>query len=157
MSYDQLVKSLQQQLEGFEPSVKEEKVGVIIDIGDGIAKVSGLSNVVSMEMVECEDQQGMKVNALALNLEEDSIGIMFLGEYGSFKQGDTVRSTGRVLEVPVGDELIGRVVNALGQAVDGKAPIKPKKYYPVEKIASGVITRLGVRQHCKPVSRRSML
>ncbi|MBI4091069.1 MAG: F0F1 ATP synthase subunit alpha [Candidatus Komeilibacteria bacterium] len=146
MSYDQLVKSLQKQLEGFEPSVKEEKVGEIIELGDGIAQVSGLSSVVSMEMVECEDSAGTRIPALALNLEESSVGIMFLGEYGTLKQGDTVRTTGRVLEVPVGEAMIGRVVNALGTPLDGKQAIKTATFFPVEKIASGVITRESVRK-----------
>ena len=145
MSYDQLIKSLQKQLEGFTPSVTEEKVGEIIEIGDGIAKVSGLSSVVSMEMVECEDRAGHTVQGLALNLEEDSVGIMFLGEYSGLAQGDKVKSTGRILQVPVGEALIGRVVDALGLPIDGKQPIQSKEFYPVEKIAPGVITRESVR------------
>ena len=145
MSYDQLIKSLQKQLEGFTPSVTEEKVGEIIEIGDGIAKVSGLSSVVSMEMVECEDRKGHTVQGLALNLEEDSVGIMFLGEYSGLAQGDKVKSTGRILQVPVGEALIGRVVDALGLPIDGKQPIQSKEFYPVEKIAPGVITRESVR------------
>ncbi len=146
MSYDQLVKSLQKQLEGFTPSTKEEKVGEIIEIGDGIARVSGLSQVVSMEMVACEASDGTSVYGLALNLEEDAVGIIFLGDFGKLAQGDLVKSTGRVLEVPVGEALIGRVVNALGMPVDGKPAPKTTAFYPVEKIAPGVIARQSVKQ-----------
>ncbi len=146
MSYDQLVKSLQKQLEGFTPSAKEEKVGEIVEIGDGIARVSGLSQVVSMEMVACEAADGSIVYGLTLNLEEDTVGIIFLGEYGMLRQGDIVKSTGRVLEVPVGEAMIGRVVNALGVAVDGKPEPKTQQFYPVEKIAPGVIARQSVKQ-----------
>ncbi|OGY91454.1 MAG: F0F1 ATP synthase subunit alpha [Candidatus Komeilibacteria bacterium RIFCSPLOWO2_01_FULL_53_11] len=146
MSYDHLVKSLQKQLEGFTPSTKEEKIGEIIEIGDGIARVSGLSSVMSMEMVECEDSTGKTTMALALNLEEESVGIMFLGDSGGLRQGDTVRTTGRVLEVPVGNAMVGRVVNALGQPIDGKQAIESSEFYPVEKIAPGVIKRQSVRE-----------
>ncbi len=145
MSYDQLISSLQKKLEGYTPKITEERVGEIIEIGDGIARVSGLSSVVSMEMVSCEGAQE-SVSALALNLEEDAIGIMFLGDYSFLKQGDVVRGTGRVLEVAVGESLIGRVVSALGEPLDGKPAPKTNIFYPVEKIAPGVITRESVRK-----------
>jgi len=146
MSYDQLVKNLQNQLEGFEPSVKEEKVGEIISTGDGIAQVSGLSNAMSMEMVELTDDQGNVFNGLALNLQEDSVGILLLDEASTLKEGDLVRSTNKVLQVPVGEQTIGRVINALGKAIDGKQSITGNKSYPVEKIAPGVITRESVNK-----------
>jgi F-type H+-transporting ATPase subunit alpha len=144
MSYDYLVKNLQQKLENFEFDGHEEKVGHIITIGDGIATVSGLSQALAMGMVELEGKDGKKVDGVVLNLEEDSLGVMLLGEYANLKEGDTVRSTGKVLEVPVGEAVIGRVVNALGQAVDGKGALKTTEFYPVERIAPGVITRQAV-------------
>lgn len=145
MSYDQLVTQLKKRLEGFEPKVTEEKIGHILELGDGIAKVSGLSSVVSMEMVIAEDSRGETVNGLALNLEADTVGIMLLGNASGLREGDVVKTTGRVLEVPVGEGMIGRVVDALGEPVDGKGPIKSSARYPVEKIAPGVITRESVK------------
>ncbi len=144
MSYDYLVKNLQKKLEGFEFNPKEEKIGHIIEVGDGIATASGLSQALAMEMVELETDDGHKIDGVVLNLEEDSIGIMILGDYLGLKEGDVVRSTGKVLEVPVGEEVVGRVVNALGQPLDGKGAIKSSQTYPVEKVAPGVITRQSV-------------
>ncbi|PWB38486.1 MAG: F0F1 ATP synthase subunit alpha [Parcubacteria group bacterium] len=146
MSYEYLVKSLQKQLSSFESKGQEESVGEIIEIGDGIAKISGLSDVMSSEMLEFETGHGQMVYGLALNLEEYSVGAIILGEYGDLKEGDRVRRTKRILSVPVGEAIIGRVVNALGEPVDGKGPIKTNDFYPVEKIASGVIDRQSVRQ-----------
>ncbi|MBU1203416.1 F0F1 ATP synthase subunit alpha [Patescibacteria group bacterium] len=146
MSYDYLVKSLKKQLESFQSDVKEESVGEVIEVGDGIAKVSGLSDAMSSEMLEFETSKGEKIYGVALNLEEYSVGAIIFGEYGKLKEGDKVRRTKRILEVPVGENLIGRVVNPLGEALDGKGEIKAKEFYPVEKIAPGVITRKGVRE-----------
>lgn len=145
MSYKELVKELQKELEGWESRATEEKVGYITEIGDGIARVSGLSTVVSMEMVLC-GSGAHAVPGLALNLEADTVGVMLLGNFSKLKQGDKVVQTGRVLEVPVGDALIGRVVSPLGEPLDGKGPIVAKKHFPVEKIAPGVILRQSVRE-----------
>ena len=120
---------------------------LVLEIGDGVARVSGLSQIAASETVEFETSEG-KVEGVVLNLEENQIGVVVLGEQEKIKEGDLVRGTGRILSVPVGEVLIGRVVNALGEAVDGKGAIKTDKYYPIEKIAPGVITREGVR---KPV------
>lgn len=144
MSHDYLIKHLQKKIEGLEFAPSEERVGHIIEVGDGIATVSGLSKALAMEMVELESGSGEKIEGVVLNLEEDVIGVMILGDYLQLREGDTVRCTGRVLEVPVGEEVIGRVVNALGQPVDGKGALKTKRFNPVEKVAPGVITRQSV-------------
>jgi F-type H+/Na+-transporting ATPase subunit alpha len=144
MSYNQLVNSLRQQLEGFTPDIKEEKIGQIIELGDGIARVSGLSTVMSMEMVELSDSEGKVFNGLVLNLQEESVGVLLLEEAPTLKEGDLVRRTEKVLQVPVGEKMIGRVINALGVPIDGHRSIAVKEYYPVEKIAPGVISRESV-------------
>ena len=146
MSYEYLIKNLQQQLEDWQGDVKEETVGEIIEIGDGIASVSGLNETMASEMLEFESSTGEKIYGVALNLEEFSIGAIILGDYQVLKEGDKVRRTKRILEVPVGEAVVGRVVNALGEAIDGKGDIKTKDFYPVEKIAPGVITRQSVHQ-----------
>ena len=146
MSYDYLVKSLQKQLEDWQAETTEETVGEVIEVGDGIAKVSGLSDVMASEMLEFETSAGEKIYGVVLNLEEFSVGAIILGEYGGLKEGDKVLRTERILEVPVGDAVIGRVVNPLGQALDGKGDVQSKEFYPVEKIAPGVISRQSVSQ-----------
>ncbi len=146
MSYDYLVKSLQKQLAGWEAQVKDEAIGEIVEIGDGIAKVSGLSKAMSSEMLEFENSQGEKIYGVVLNLEEELIGAIILGEADKLKEGDKVRKTERILEVPVGEAVIGRVISPLGEALDGKGAIKTEEFYPVEKIAPGVITRQSVHQ-----------
>jgi F-type H+-transporting ATPase subunit alpha len=146
MSYEYLIKNLQQQLEDWQGDVKEETIGEVIEIGDGIAKISGLNDCLASEMLELETSSGDKIYGMALNLEEFSIGAVILGDYQSLKEGDKVRRTKRVLEVPVGEAVIGRVVSPLGEPIDGKGEIKTKEFYPVEKIAPGVITRQSVHQ-----------
>ena len=140
MSKDYIVEQLKKQIENFRTEAKAEKVGRVIEIGDGVAKISGLSDVMASEMLEFKDG----VYGVALNLEEDQIGAMILGKYEGIKEGDEVKSTGKILSVPVGDNIIGRVISPLGMAMDGKGEIKSDKYYPVEKIAPGVITRKSV-------------
>ncbi len=139
---DFIVQNLKDQIAGFQTSAKLEKVGTVIEVGDGIARLAGLSDCLSSEMLEFANGSF----GVALNLEEDSVGAVILGDYLQIKEGDTVKSTGRVLEVPVGPGVIGRVVNPLGQPLDGKGEIAAKKYYPIEKIAPGVITRQSVNQ-----------
>ncbi len=146
MSYDYLVKSLQKQLADWETKVSEESIGEVIEVGDGIAKVAGLADAMSSEMLEFETGSGNKIYGVALNLEEYAVGTIILGEYGDLKEGDKVRRTERILEVPVGEAVVGRVVDPLGQAIDGKGEIKAKEHYPVEKIAPGVITRQSVSE-----------
>lgn len=116
--------------------------GTVISVTDGIVRVHGLSDVMQGEMLEFPDN----TFGLAMNLERDSVGAVVLGEYGHIKEGDEVKCTGRILEVPVGRELVGRVVNALGQPIDGKGPIKTSQTAPIEKIAPGVIARQSVDQ-----------
>ncbi len=137
-----LIEELKKQIAGFQHEPKAEAVGTVLEVGDGVARVSGLSEVMASEMVEFENG----VVGVALNLEEGEAGIMLLGETGDLREGMTAKSTGKILSVPVGNGVVGRVVNALGQAVDGKGEIKAEKFYPVEKIAPGVITRQSVNQ-----------
>lgn len=146
MSYDYLVKNLQKQLENFQSQAQEESVGEVIEIGDGIARISGLADVMSSEMLEFENAKGEKIYGVVLNLEEFSVGAIILGDYQTLKEGDIVRRTNKILQVPVGSAVIGRVVNPLGEPLDGQGAIKTKDFYPVEKIAPGVITRQGVNQ-----------
>lgn len=139
---EQLVEQLKNQLLGFENSATAEHVGTVVEVSDGIARISGLSTVASMEMIEFDGG----IFGVALNLEAQSVGAIILGDYQKVRQGDTVKATGKILSVPVGEHLIGRVVSALGEAKDGKGKIKETAFYPVEKIAPGVITRESVKQ-----------
>jgi F-type H+-transporting ATPase subunit alpha len=133
---------IKKRIEEFQSSSETRTEGRIVTLADGIATVYGLQNVMLGEMVELPgDTYG-----LALNLERDVVGVVVLGEYDHLTEGDIVRCTGRILEVPVGDELLGRVVNALGQPIDGKGPINTKQTSPIEKVAPGVIDRQSVSQ-----------
>jgi F-type H+-transporting ATPase subunit alpha len=140
-----IVDNLKKEIENFKMTTQVEKVGNVMEVFDGIAKVSGLSDLKSSEMVTFP---GGEVG-VALNLEEDAVGVIILGDYNKIKEGDMVKATGRILEVPVSDKVLGRVVNALGEAIDGNGAIKAEKTYPVERVAPGVVTRQGVDQ---PVS-----
>ncbi len=137
-----IVEQLKTKITAFQPGAKVEKVGTVLEVGDGVARVSGLTQAASMEMLDF----GNDTFGVALNLEENLIGSIILGDYLHIKVGDTVRATGKILSVPVGENLIGRTVGALGNPKDGKGAIDAKAFYPVEKIAPGVITRQGVRQ-----------
>lgn len=142
MNKDFIVDQLKKQIEGFKTEVVTEKFGKVIEVGDGVARISGLSNIMASEMVEFPNGE----IGVALNLEEDLVGAMVLGSYTDIKEGDEVKATGKILSIPVSDAMIGRVINPLGLPIDGKGEIKTSKYYPVEKIAPGVITRKGVHQ-----------
>ncbi|OGD66682.1 F0F1 ATP synthase subunit alpha [Candidatus Berkelbacteria bacterium RIFCSPHIGHO2_12_FULL_36_9] len=137
---DTIVEDLKKRIENFSVDTKTEKTGTVIEIGDGIARIFGLSDAASSEMLEFPNG----IMGIALNLEEDNVGAIILGDYHSIKEGDVVKSTDRLLSVPIGKELIGRVVNPLGEPLDGKGPIKTDKFGLVEKIAPGVITRESV-------------
>jgi F-type H+-transporting ATPase subunit alpha len=137
-----IVEQLKAKISNFSTNVKVEKVGTVLEVGDGVARVSGLTEVASMEMLDF----GNKIFGVALNLEENLVGAIILGDYTGIKVGDTVRLTGKILSVPVGESLIGRTVGALGEPKDGKGPIVEKAFYPVEKVAPGVITRQSVKQ-----------
>ncbi|HOF42306.1 MAG TPA: F0F1 ATP synthase subunit alpha [Candidatus Moranbacteria bacterium] len=142
MNKDFIVDQLKKQIENFKTEVQAEKVGKVVEVGDGIARISGLSDIMASEMVEFPNGE----IGVALNLEEDRVGAMVLGSYTDIKEGDEVKTTGKILSIPVSDAMIGRVINPLGTPVDGKGDIKAEKYYPVEKIAPGVITRKSVNQ-----------
>jgi len=140
MDANYIIEILKKQIQEIKPTVEILKVGTVVEVGDGIARISGLSDCLAGEMLEFPGN----TFGVALNLEEEIVGAMILGEYQHIKEGDIVKSTGRILSVPVGEELIGRVINPLGQPLDGKGEIKLEKFYPVEKIAPGVITRQSV-------------
>ncbi len=137
---ESLTTLLWERLQQFQPVVVTEDVGTVIEVGDGIARVSGLPTVQMSELVEFPNG----VLGMAFNLEVDNVGIIILGEYTDIKEGDLVRRTGRIVSVPVGDALLGRVVDALGRPVDGKGPIRTEKYRPIERIAPGVVMRQNV-------------
>ena len=141
-----IIENLKKQIAEARTEARAEKIGKVAEIGDGIARITGLSECMAGEMLEfvSGEKSAESVFGVALNLEEDIIGAMILGEHINIKEGDTVKSTGRILSVPVGENLIGRVVNPLGQSKDGKGAIKESKFYPIEKIAPGVITRQKV-------------
>jgi len=131
---------LQKQIDSFKPSIEISDIGNVIEAGDGIARVDGLSAVRAQELVQFANG----VMGIAFNLESDSVGVIIMGEYSAIDEGMTVHSTGRIASVPVGDALIGRVVNALGQPIDGKGSINTNKYRPIERIAPGVVSRKDV-------------
>lgn len=131
---------IKDQIKNYKAHLQAEEVGTVITVGDGIARVHGLEKAMSGELLEFPGE----VYGMVQNLEEDNIGVVLLGSDQNIKEGDTVKSTGRVVEVPVGDALSGRVVNALGQPIDGKGPINTDKFRPVERVASGVIDRKSV-------------
>ena len=133
---------IKERIQQFKVVTESRDEGTIVSVNDGIVRIHGLSNVMQGEMIEF----GNDLYGLALNLERDSVGAIVLGPYGELSEGMKVHSTGRILEVPVGNGLLGRVVNSLGEPIDGKGPISSEANYPVEKIAPGVIARLSVSQ-----------
>src|SRR3989339_248886 len=135
-----IVENLRKEIEAFKIDENALKVGHVVEVFDGIAKVSGLSDVKSSEMVTFSGGE----TGVVLNLEEDTVGVIILGDFSKIVEGDEVSATGKILEVPVGDAQIGRVLNALGAPIDGKGVVKTAKSYPVEKVAPGVVTRQGV-------------
>jgi F-type H+-transporting ATPase subunit alpha len=137
---EQIAASLRDRIEQFEPGVASEDVGTVIEIGDGIARCTGLSSVQMSELVAFPSG----VLGMAFNLEDDNVGIIILGEYQEVEEGDLVRRTERIVSVPVGDALLGRVVNALGEPIDGKGPIPTETYRPIERPAPSVIERQNV-------------
>jgi F-type H+-transporting ATPase subunit alpha len=133
---------IRQQIENFETGVTVTEVGTVIKVGDGIAEVHGLEKVMAGELLEFPHD----VRGLALNLEEDKVGVVLFGEFQAIKEGDTVKRTGRIMSLPVGEALIGRVVNALGVPVDERGPIAADAYNPLERIAPGVVDRQPVKE-----------
>ena len=133
---------IQQQIENFEKQTTKTEVGTVLEVGDGIARVYGLDNIVAGELVEFPNNlQGM-----ALNLEEDNVGVVLFGDDRNIKEGDEARRTERIAEVPVGDAMLGRVVDPLGQPIDGKGPIETSESRRVEVIAPGIVTRKSVHE-----------
>lgn len=141
-SINQITEDFSKFIEEFQPTAGVQSVGAVIDAGDGIARVSGLSDVKAQELVQFENG----VLGTAFNLKKDNVGVIIMGEYDAIIEGMKVRSTNRITSVPVGDGLIGRVVNAIGQPIDGKGPIQHSGYRPIERIAPGVIDRKDVDQ-----------
>src|SRR4030081_323724 len=143
---EEISKIIREQIGSFAVAVDVAGVGSIISIGDGIARVHGVENVMAGEMLEFPHG----VFGIALNLEEESVGAVLLGEFQEIKEGDPVKRTGRIMSVPVGEELLGRVVNALGQPIDGKGPIVSKQFSPIERLAPGVVDRQPVKEPPQP-------
>src|SRR5690554_5324388 len=142
MRPDEIVAILRRQIEEFESKPEVEDLGSVLMVGDGIARVYGLEKALAGELLEFPDG----IFGMVLNLEQDNIGVVILGPYEHIKEGDPVKRTGTVVQVPVGDALIGRIVNPLGQPIDGKGPIKSDKTRPIESQAPGVIDRVSVHQ-----------
>ena len=139
---DQITALLKEQLEKYDSAIDISEIGEIIEVGDGVARASGLENVMSSELVELPND----VFGMALNLEEDNVGLVLFGETRLIKEGDIAKRTGRVVEVPVGKEMLGRVVNPLGQPLDGKGPINSSSTLPIERKALGVMARSPVKE-----------
>jgi F-type H+/Na+-transporting ATPase subunit alpha len=139
---DEITRVLRDEIENYEQTVNVSEVGYVISIGDGIAHIHGLDMVMAGEMIEFPHN----VAGLAMNLEEDQVGAVLLGDFAEIKEGDEVRRTGRILSVPVGEALIGRVVDALGNPIDGKGPIETKAFNPIERLAPGVVERQPVKE-----------
>jgi F-type H+/Na+-transporting ATPase subunit alpha len=137
---DDIVSSIKQQIKSFDASAEAIDVGRVIEVGDGIARVSGLIGAMTSELLEFPG----RTYGIVLNLETDNVGVIIMGEFSHIKEGDIVRSTGRIVSVPVGDALLGRVVNALGEPIDGKGPIQTNKSRPVERVAPNVVSREAV-------------
>src|SRR6201995_3175756 len=143
---DEISRLLREEIENYEKAVDVAETGSVISVGDGIARVYGLENVMAGELIEFPSKTGAPVSGIALNLEEEDVGAVLLGNASSIKEGDEVRRTGRIMSIPVGDAMIGRVVNALGEPIDGKGPIETKTFYQIERIAPGVVDRQPVKE-----------
>src|SRR5437773_3032597 len=133
---------IRQQIQNFEAGVTVMEVGTVIKVGDGIAEIHGLEKVMSGELLELPND----VRGLALNLEEDKVGVVLFGDFQTIKEGDLVKRTGRIMQVPVGEALVGRVVDALGNPIDDRGPIVTDSYNPIERLAPGVIDRQPVKE-----------
>src|SRR6266545_2331871 len=139
---DEITSILRQEIENYERAIDVTEIGSVISVGDGIARIHGLEKVMAGELIEFPHG----VSGIAMNLEEDQVGAVLMGEYTEIKEGDEVKRTGRIMSVPVGDALIGRVVNSLGQPIDDKGPIATSEFIALERLAPGVIERQPVRE-----------
>ncbi|HWI59883.1 MAG TPA: F0F1 ATP synthase subunit alpha, partial [Bacillota bacterium] len=137
-----LLQTLEAEIAGLKTTTGKQNVGTVREIGDGVARIEGLTRAKLNEMLDF----GHGITGLALNLEETEVGAIILGDYTQIDEGDQVRATGKLLQVPVGKGLLGRVVDTLGEPIDGKGPIQSEVAYPVEKIAPGIIRRQSVSQ-----------
>ncbi|MDA2935790.1 F0F1 ATP synthase subunit alpha [Patescibacteria group bacterium AH-259-L05] len=146
MAKDYIIEELKKQIQGFKPEISKETVGKVVKVGDSVATIVGLKDAMVSEMLAFpqDPETNELIYGLTLNLEEDKIGAVILGEYKHIKEGDEVKSTNKILQVPVGDALVGRVVNPVGTPLDGKGEIKTKNFYPIEHVAPRVITRESV-------------
>ena len=140
---DDITTRLEQEIAAFEAQIGVIEVGAVLEVGDGIARVSGLRGAMASELLEFPPKPGRPhgIMGIAFNLEHDNVGVIILGEYAAIEEGDAARTTGRIMSVPVGEKLVGRVVNALGQPIDGKGPVECKAYRPIERIAPNVTVR----------------
>src|ERR1700683_4433825 len=139
---DEIARILRQEIENYDRAIDVSEVGTVISVGDGIARIHGLEKVMAGELISF----GHDVSGIAMNLEEDRVGSVLLGEYSKIREGDEVRRTGQIMSVPVGDAMIGRVVDALGRPIDGKGPIVTSQTNAIERIAPGVVQRQPVKQ-----------
>src|SRR3984957_9348416 len=139
---DEITNILRQEIENYDRAIDVSEVGTVISVGDGIARIHGIEKVMAGELISF----GHGVSGIAMNLEEDQVGSVLLGEYSKIREGDEVRRTGQIMSVPVGDALIGRVVDALGRPIDGKGPIVTSQTNAIERIAPGVVDRQPVKQ-----------
>src|SRR3979409_1890850 len=139
---DEISRLLREEIDNYERAVNVAETGSVISVGDGIARIYGLENVMAGELIQFTGG----VSRIPLNLEEEDVGAVLLGEFSNIKEGDEVRRTGRIMSIPVGEAMIGRVVDALGQPVDGKGPIEAKGYNAIERIAPGVVDRQPVKE-----------
>src|SRR5512132_2021043 len=133
---------IKRQLQGYEAEIDLKEVGRVIEVGDGIARIYGLEKAMAGELLTFPGD----IYGMVLNLEQDNVGAVLLGDFTGIREGDTVRRTSRIAQVPVGEALVGRVVNALGQPVDGKGPINAKELRPIERYAPGVVDRRSVKE-----------
>src|SRR5574344_1943456 len=141
---DEISSIIKENIQNYESKTEVSNVGSVLELGDGIARIYGLRNVMSNELVEFED--GKVTLGMALNLEEDNVGVVILGEYTHIKEGMTVKTTGKIASVPVGNALIGRIINPTGQPIDGKGDIVTDKTRPIERVAPGIVARKSVHQ-----------
>ncbi len=139
---DEISSLIQKQIEGFEEGIELKETGRVISVGDGIARIYGLGNAMAGELLEFPGG----LSGMVLNLEEDNVGAVLLGRDDNIKEGDEVKRTGRIMQVPIGPEMVGRVVDGLGAPIDGKGPIKTEKFGPIERVAPGVIDRKSVHE-----------
>src|SRR5260370_19891563 len=139
---DEISRVLREEIENYEGAIDVSETGSVISVVDGIARIYGLEKVMAGELI----QFPRDVAGIAMNLEEDQVGAVLRGDYTVIEEGDEVKRTGRIMSVPVGDEMIGRVVNALGEPIDGKGPVNTKQFNPIERLAPGVVDRMPVKE-----------